>query len=66
MADEDNRQLQRELGRLRKERTAHINRIKSLLVALGIRIRRIGKDFPEVLAGLRMWDGQSVPPRRLT
>lgn len=64
VAAEDNRQLQRELGRLRKERTAHINRIKSLLVALGIRLPQVGKDFPEVLNGVRMWDGQAVPPRR--
>lgn len=61
---EDARQLQRELGRLRKERTAHINRMKSLLIVLGLRVRTIGNDFEEVLSRIRMWDGQPVPPRR--
>jgi transposase len=36
---EDDRRLHRELERLRQERTAHTNRIRSLLVLLSLRIR---------------------------
>jgi len=39
---EDERRLHRELGRLRQERTAHINRIRSLLVLHNLRVARIG------------------------
>ena len=39
---EDERRLHRELGRLREERTAHSNRIRSLLVLHNLRVERIG------------------------
>jgi transposase len=39
---EDERRLHRELGRLREERTAHTNRIRSLLVLHNLRVGRIG------------------------
>ncbi|MBN3785596.1 IS110 family transposase [Burkholderia sp. Ac-20353] len=39
---EDERRLHRELGRLRQERTAHSNRIRSLLVLHNLRTERIG------------------------
>ncbi|MGF6778481.1 IS110 family transposase [Paraburkholderia sp. GAS334] len=39
---EDERRLHRELGRLRQERTAHSNRIRSLLVLHNLRVERIG------------------------
>jgi transposase len=39
---EDERRVHRELGRLRQERTAHSNRIRSLLVLHNLRVERIG------------------------
>ncbi|KWA78805.1 transposase [Burkholderia ubonensis] len=39
---EDERRLHRELERLRQERTAHSNRIRSLLVLHNLRVERIG------------------------
>ena len=59
--DEDERQLHRELESLKKERTMHINRIRSLLVAHGIRISNPGrKDFLKTLANVRLWDGKEL------
>jgi transposase len=39
---EDERRVHRELGRLRQERTAHSNRIRSLLVLHNLRVEHIG------------------------
>jgi transposase len=39
---EDARRAHRELGRLGKERTAHINRIRSLLVLQNLRVKYVG------------------------
>ncbi|RQS67713.1 IS110 family transposase [Burkholderia sp. Bp8963] len=39
---EDDRRLHREVERLRRERTAHCNRIRSLLVLHNLRVERIG------------------------
>jgi transposase len=39
---EDDRRVHRELDRLRQERTAHSNRIRSLLVLHNLRVERIG------------------------
>jgi transposase len=39
---EDDRRLHRELERLRQERTAHINRIRSLLVLHNLRVTSVG------------------------
>ena len=44
--DEDARRLHREMGRLKKERTAHTNRIKSLLALHGV-VMGITRSFPE-------------------
>jgi hypothetical protein len=41
---EDQRRIQREIDRLKKERTAHSNRIRSLLVLHGIKFR-VSADF---------------------
>ncbi|SOE91931.1 transposase [Burkholderia sp. D7] len=41
-AQEDERRVHRELGRLRQERTAHSNRIRSLLVLHNLRTEHIG------------------------
>jgi transposase len=62
VADEDRRQLHRDLLELKAQRTQHTNRIKGLLAGYGLDVPRVDKDFPEILAKLRMWDGQAVPP----
>jgi transposase len=61
VADEDRRQLHRDLLELKGERTQHVNRIKGLLAGCGLAVTTIGDDFLEVLAGLRQWDGTPVP-----
>lgn len=63
VADEDARQFHRELGCLRKERTRSVNRIKGLLAAQGVRLKRVGRDFLELLEEARLWDGSEVPPQ---
>jgi transposase len=62
VADEDRRQLHRDLLELKAERTQHSNRIKALLASQGLALPRIDAEFPTLLAELRTWDGQSVPP----
>jgi transposase len=61
VAEEDRRQLHRELIGLKTERTEHINRIKGLLASLGLSIV-VDIDLPENLDQLRQWDGSAVPP----
>ncbi|MFC7633773.1 hypothetical protein ACFQVB_40505 [Paraburkholderia humisilvae] len=39
---EDGRRLHRELERLRKEQTAHTNRVRSLLVLHNLRVSHVG------------------------
>lgn len=60
--DEDNRHLHRELLALKRERTRHINRIKGLLAAVGVRIKARWRTLPEQLAEIRLWDGSRLPP----
>jgi transposase len=62
VSDEDRRQLHRDLFELKAERTQHSNRIKGLLAGCGLAVPGIDGRFPEVLAKLRTWDGQAVPP----
>jgi len=59
-ADEDRRHLHRELDQLRRERTAHVNRIGSLLAAIGIKVRAKCLS-PRVLDTLRQWNDEPVP-----
>ena len=59
-ADEDRRQVHRELIELKAERTAHVNAIKGLLAGLGLQAS-VDEDFPERLEQLRQWDGSAVP-----
>jgi len=59
--DEDRRQLHRDLLEMKAERTQHSNRIKGLLASCGLGQTQVTKDFPEVLAGLRTWEGVPVP-----
>jgi transposase len=56
-ADEDRRQLHRELIAIQDERTQHVNRIKAFLASQGIALAAVTPKFPEVLAGLRCLDG---------
>jgi len=57
--DEDRRRLHRERERLLKERGAHSARIKSLLIAHGIRLE-ITPDFPGQLATLKSASGYDL------
>jgi transposase len=59
-ADEDGRHLHRELDQLRRERTAHVNRIGGLLAAIGIKVRAKCLS-PRVLDTLRQWNDEPVP-----
>ncbi|NLD37794.1 MAG: IS110 family transposase [Desulfatiglans sp.] len=59
--DEDDRQLHRELESLKKERTRHSNRIRSLLISHGVRIENPGRrDFIKYLDSVRLWDGSEI------
>ena len=57
---EANRHLHRELETLKKDRTRHINRIKSFLVGQGIRMKVKGA-FLEEIERVRKWDGLALP-----
>jgi transposase len=62
--DEDRKRRTRERERLLKERTAHINRIKGLLLGQGIReINPLDRSFIENLTRLRTGDGRLLPMR---
>jgi transposase len=61
VADEDRRQLHRELIALKAERTALINTIKGLLAGLGL-AATVDEDFPANFKELRQWNGLGVPP----
>jgi len=58
--EEDSRHLHRELETLKKDRTRHINRIKSFLVGQGIRMK-VKRDFLEETERVRKWDGSLLP-----
>jgi len=59
--EEDLRHSHRERSRLISERTAHMNRIKGLLFAQGIRVDNIPKTL--TLEKLVTGDGRRLPPR---
>jgi transposase len=61
VADEDRRQLHRELIELKAERTELLNRIKGLLAGLGLGTLVTDK-LPDRLEKLRQWDNTGVPP----
>jgi len=61
--DEDARHFHRERETLKKERTAHTNRIKCLLKLHGISLKRIESDFVERLREFRLSDGNPLPPQ---
>ena len=58
--EEDQRQLHRNLLQLKRERTAHINRIKGLLIAVGISVTKITAGFVQELEDLRTWEDKSI------
>jgi transposase len=60
-AEEDARQLHRELLTLKSEATGHGNRIKGLLASLGLEIT-VDRHFPKRLKQLRQWDDRPLPP----
>ena len=59
-ADEDRRQLHRELIEVQDERTEHVNRIKAFLAGQGIALACVTAQFPEELAQLKCWDGSAL------
>jgi len=61
VAEEDRRQLHRELTALKYEQTHHINRMKGILVSQGV-VMKVNRDFLKQLERLRVWDGSPVPP----
>jgi transposase len=61
VADEDRRQLHRELIDLKAERTEQSNRIKGLLAGLGLSVV-VNEKLLERLDQLRQWDGSALPP----
>jgi transposase len=61
VADEDRRQLHRELFTLTGARTRQINRIKGLLALHGVApLARRG--LPRTLPAVRAWNGETLPP----
>lgn len=59
--EEDGRNLGRELGVLKRERTMHINRIKGLLIQQGIVIKRpSGRKFLSEFECAGSWDGKEL------
>jgi transposase len=60
-ADEDRRQVHRELLFARRDRGRHTNRIKGLLASQGVPLARI-QELPSHLVSARLWDGTPLPP----
>jgi transposase len=61
-ADEDRRRMHRERERLKKERTGHTNRTKSLLALFGIKCKSKGrKTWKEYLETVTDWKGSLLP-----
>ena len=58
---EDQRQLHREMLKLKAERTAQGNSIKGLLAGLGLCVI-VDDRLPTQLENLRQWDGAKLPP----
>ncbi|HXJ96414.1 MAG TPA: IS110 family transposase [Terriglobia bacterium] len=63
-AEEDDRRLHRERGRLINERIQHVNRIKGLLAIHGIyNYQPLRRDRTQQLERLRTADGRTLSPR---
>ena len=64
VAEEDDRRLHRERGRLINERIQHVNRIKGLLAIHGIYdYQPLRRDRMQRLERLHTADGRTLPPR---
>lgn len=61
VAEEDRRQVHRELLFARRDRGRHTNRIKGLLASHGVPLARIS-DLPTHLVTARLWDKTPLPP----
>lgn len=57
---EDERQLNRDLRTIKTERTAHSNRIKSLLVTQGVTEFKISRSFPKKIEKLKTPSGNPL------
>jgi transposase len=60
VADEDQRQLHRELQELKDDRTRHSNRIKGLLAIPGLAVERGDGTLPAWLLSAQSWDGTAL------
>lgn len=58
--DEDDKRINREIRRLKKERTSHTNRIKSLLILHGIKTN-ITRGFTADLEKMTQWNNDTLP-----
>jgi transposase len=56
-AEEDQRQLHRELEALKDEQTGHSNCIKGLLASQGLALEQVDETLPEWMQVARLWDG---------
>lgn len=63
VAEEDQRQLHRDLLEMKGERTQHSNRIKGLLAGSGVAVA-VDQKFAEVLPTLQSPAGAAVPPEQ--
>jgi transposase len=62
VAEEDGRQLHRELEVLKRERIMHRNRMKGLLIQQGIAVKNpSSKRFLQELESFRTWDEKPLP-----
>ena len=62
LEQETSRQLHRELETMQGERTEHVNRIKSILATLGLKVDKMDATFADWLSEQRLLEtGQAVP-----
>lgn len=62
--DEDQMRLDRELSKLKQERTRHTNRLSSTLIRFGLHLRRLGGDeWVQTVASLRDATGEPLGPQ---
>ena len=62
VADEDRREVHRELLTARRDRARHTNRIRGLLASQGLVLPTL-RTLPAQLPTLRLWDGSALAPR---
>jgi transposase len=58
LAQEDQRQLHRELGMLKGEQTRHVNRVRAYLACQGIALPSVTAGLPKLLPTLHLPDGR--------